>query len=98
MQVADVGKVLGSVSKMTKANNTIIFSAGRSIITSDPNGMVAEAAIKASRPQDTTELVEQNGVYTFDMWVPRKAINEVQGEDEHYNNDSSFTWLEDEVY
>ena len=83
MQVADVSKILGSVSKMTKAKNTIIFSAGKSIITSDPEGRVAEAAIKASRPENTTELRESNGVYTFDLWIPRKngeTINEVQDE------------------
>ena len=65
MQVADVGKVLGSVSRMTEANNTIIFSKGKSIITSDPTGEVAAAAIRAAKPERTTELKKVNGVYTF---------------------------------
>ena len=70
MQVADVSKPLGAVGKMTDASNTIIFSKGRSVITSDLDGKVAKAAFAACKEADTTELNKKNGVYTFDMWVP----------------------------
>ena len=72
IQVAEVNKVLGSVGKMTEAGNTIIFSNGKSIITSDPDGSVAAAAFKAAKAEQTTELRKDNGVYTFDMWLPRQ--------------------------
>ena len=38
IQVADVHKTLASVGKMTEAGNTIIFSKGKSIITTDKDG------------------------------------------------------------
>ena len=103
MQVAEVGKVLGSVSKMTEANNTIIFSKGKSIITSDPTGEVAAAAIKAARPEGTTELEKRNGVYTFDMWIPKSELEmeEAPRQEDNYHNvgniSQDFTWLDDEV-
>ena len=106
MQVADVSKPLGSVSKMTKAENTVIFSKGRSVITSDPGGKIAEAAFRMCRQECTTQLEEKNGVYSFDMWI-RKERGEVEEaaacNENSYNeigcvNDSSgFTWLEDAV-
>ena len=66
---------------MTDADNTIIFSKGKSIITSDPDGEIANAAIGMARPEKTTELEKKNGVYTFDMWINRHATNyEAPGE------------------
>ena len=106
IQVADVSKTLGSVGKMTEAENTIIFSKGRSIITSDPGGKIAEAAFKQCRPEITTELEKKNGVYTFDMWVPtvsKAENNYCQGQggggDNYHNvgSVSGFAWLDDEV-
>ena len=102
MQVVDVKKVLGSVGRMTDANNTIIFSKGKSIITSDPYGAVARAGISAANPNCTTELEKRNGVYTFDMWIP--AANENSDDKVAENNNyheigavSDFAWLEDKV-
>ena len=111
IQVADVHKTLASVGKMTDADNTIIFSKGRSIITADKDGKVAEAAIKMAKPQHTTELEKKNGVYTFDMWIksqrnyyqpPGTIINtEAPSSTSNYQNfaaiSSDFAWLEDEV-
>ena len=112
MQVADVSKPLGSVSKMTKAENTVIFSKGRSIITSDPGGKIAEAAFKLCKPDSTTQLEEKNGVYSFDMWIRREQRG-VEEEGNSSSNDGGssssyqeigsisgsqgFTWLEDDV-
>ena len=101
IQVAEVNKVLGSVGKMTEAGNTIIFSKTRSVITSDPDGSIAEAAIKNAKMDRTTELQKKNGVYTFDMWIPTSG--EISGDNtgtDNYNeigNISDFAWLEDEV-
>ena len=55
IQVADVHKTLASVGKMTEAGNTIIFSKGKSIITSDRDGKIANAAICVAQPENTTE-------------------------------------------
>ena len=82
---------------MTEAGDTIIFRKRHSIITSDSDGRVADAAIKACKPENTTELVEKNGVYTFDMWIPRDdrrrvTINAVHDAE---IRDQGFAWLED---
>ena len=108
IQVADVHKTLASVGRMTDADNTIIFSKGRSIITSDPDGEVAGAAFRACKPMKTTELEKKNGVYTFDMWIERQADNYQspgqtfeRGQTNTYHNigaiTGDFAWLEDEV-
>ena len=60
---------------MTDANNTIIFSKGRSIITSDKDGKVANAAFAAANPINTTELEKKGGAYTFDMWINKQSTN-----------------------
>ena len=96
IQAADVTKVLGSVSRMTEAKNTIMFSNGRSIIVSDPDGRVAEAAIRAARPELTTELTKKNGVYSFDMYVPAAKYNYEDAKVPTINA-TSFAWLEDEL-
>ena len=105
IQVADVHKTLASVGKMTDAGNTIIFSKGRSIIATDKEGEVAKAAIKAAKPNQTTELEKRNGVYTFDMWVNKDQTNYVPrttlGRSINYQNigavSQDFAWLDDEV-
>ena len=102
IQVADVNKTLASVGMMTDADNTIIFSKGRSIITSDKGGKIADAAIKLANPANTTELQKKNGVYTFDMWLKRQASNYTPpaAEASNYKNIgavSTFSWLDDEV-
>ena len=45
---------------MTEVDNAIIFSKGKSIITSDPTGEIAAAAIKLAKPSKTTELEKKN--------------------------------------
>ena len=49
MQIADVKKTLGSVSKMNDAGNTIIFNRGHSRITPDLDGKIMQAAINAAK-------------------------------------------------
>ena len=107
--MADVHKTLASVGKMTDAENTIIFSKGRSVITSDPEGKVAEAAFKACKPAKTTELEKRNGVYAFDIWLDNHATNyqapgmacETSQTQTNYKNiaeiSRDFAWLDDEV-
>ena len=110
IQVADVHKTLASVGRMTEAGNTIIFSQGKSIITSDKDGAIANAAISKARPENTTELEKKNGVYTFDMWINAQsanyppptsgAISNSVNKDNYQNIGaitSDFAWLEDEV-
>ena len=91
IQVADVKKTLASVGKMTDADNTIIFSKGRSIITADKSGDVARAALDAANPRTTTELEKKNGVYSCDIWLhnlgnqfPNPCNNAVQEENNNY--------------
>lgn len=55
MQVADISKVVGSVSEMTQAKSTLILSAGKIILTGDPAGEAAFAATRASKPETTTD-------------------------------------------
>ena len=94
---------------MTEAGNTIIFSRGKSIITSDKDGTIANTAINVAKPEHTTELDKKNGVYTFDMWIntqsgnyppPATAISNSNTCGD-YNNigsiTSGFAWLDDEV-
>ena len=68
-------KTLASVGKMTDAGNTLIFSKGKSIITSDKGGKTAATAISAAKPEQTSELEQESGVYTFDMWFSSQAEN-----------------------
>ena len=109
IQVADVKKTLASVGKMTDADNTIIFSKGRSIITADKSGDVARAALDAANPRTTTELEKKNGVYSFDIWLhklgnefPSPCNSAVQEKSKNYKNIASisqdFHWLDDEVF
>ena len=105
IQVADVHKTLASVGRMTDANNTIIFSKGRSIITSDKDGKVANAAFKAVNPINTTELEKRGGVYTFDMWINKQSTNYTPPGTSitatNYKDigtiSQDFGWLDDEV-
>ena len=57
VQVADVKKMLGSVSRMCDANNQVVFDNDGSYIKNKVNGRV-------------TKLDRRNGVYKFDMWIP----------------------------
>ena len=90
---------------MTDADNTVIFSKGKSIITSDPDGRIAAAAIKLADPTKTTVLDKKNGVYTFDMWIPKAgdiSMSEKQQTNycSNYQNIGSvsdFAWLDDQV-
>ena len=90
---------------MTDAENTIIFSKRRSVITSDPGGRVAEAAFRACKVDHTTELEKKNGVYTFDLWIPeeggiKQEGNQGRNENNYHNigHVSDFTWLDDDVF
>ena len=75
VQLAKVKKLLGSVSKMNEADNTIIFSKGRSAIIPDKDGKKAEKLINETRKEDVTELRQERGVYVFDLWIPGSANN-----------------------
>ena len=55
-QVADVKKALGSVSKLVRSNNRVVF---------DPSGSYTESLDDGS----VVPLREDNGVYVFDAWV-----------------------------
>ena len=67
VQMADVSKVLGSVSKFEDAGNTVVFSKKGSYIENDATGA-------------KTQLFRENGVYYFDMWIPiREDLNVISG-------------------
>ena len=55
-QVAEVGKALGSVSKMVHCGNRVVF---------DPSGSYIESLTDGS----VLPLREHNGVYVLDAWV-----------------------------
>ena len=65
------------------------------------------AAGDAAVPKDTQELVEENGTYKFDLWLPIDPLTDYEGQkaygttDGSYHNvgsvQSGFTWLEDEL-
>ena len=66
MQVAGVMKVLASVSRMTRANNRVVFySEGSYILNKTTN--------------KRTPLKENNGVYVVNVWVKRKEEWPQQG-------------------
>ena len=76
IQVADVGKVLGSVREMVHHGNRVVFdvdSNGRSIsyLESKSTGM-------------KTAIHERNGTFQFDIKVPRRkggGVEEVRGQE-----------------
>ena len=71
MQCAGVKKVLGSVSKMVEANNTIIFSKDKSVIMPDPGSRLARRAIGGADQSTITELQKNRGVYKFCLLAPK---------------------------
>ena len=95
---------------MTEAGNTIIFRKRKSIITTDRDCKIANPAINAAKPENTTELEKKNGVYTFDMWLEAAGSN-CQAPGNYYEDHNrgcdnyqnigeisrDFTWLEDAV-
>ena len=60
MQVADVTKVLASVSRMTKANNRVVFDSEGSYILNNTTNR-------------RTPLTEKNGVYVVNVWVKKEG-------------------------
>ena len=66
---------------------------------------IANTAINAAKPENTTELEKRNGVYTFDMWLEKTNSNNYSPPGENYDNyyqnigeiSRDFTWLEDVV-
>ena len=98
IQCAEVKKVLGSVSRMNEAGNTVIFSKGRSAIIRDPNSEIAERAIREAKAERTTELRREKGVYKFDLWIPGgEEINEIHEETESEEITEGFAWLDGEI-
>ena len=93
IQCADVKKVLGSVGRMNEAENTVIFSKGRSVIIKDPNSEIAKKAISMAKKERITELRRDKGVFKFDVWVP-SGDNRPQV---IAGIDQSFTWLEGDL-
>ena len=55
---------------MNEADNTIVFSKGRSVIIPDKGGNIANEIISKANRESITELRKERGVYVFDMWVP----------------------------
>ena len=59
-QVCPVTKTLGSVSRMTKAGNRVVFNA-----EGDPEGSYIENKWTGAH----TYMRQENGVYLFDAWI-----------------------------
>ena len=57
VQVAEVKKPLGSVYRMTKEGNKIVFEDGNNYILNKRTGRIIG-------------LEERNGAYVFNLWVP----------------------------
>ena len=68
MQVADVKKILGSVSKMCDAGNTVIFIKNGGKVINDVTGQ--ETCIK-----------REGGLYTITLWVPTNGKENDKKED-----------------
>ena len=75
IQMANIKKVLGSVSKMNDAGNTVIFSKGRSVVVPDPDSRLVSQVLQSVAEDDVTELRRENGTFKFDIWV-KKKVNE----------------------
>ena len=92
MQCADVTKVLGSASRITEADNTVIFSNGKSAIIKDPGAKIANKIISEADRNTTTELRKDKGVYKFDIYVEKEkeaeTIKEVS---------QDFAWLDSDL-
>ena len=59
-QVCDVNKPLMSVSKLVAAGHTVSFAPSGSYVTNDSTG-------------ESIELVERNGMYMLNLWVPASS-------------------------
>ena len=66
IQMANIKKVLGSVSKMNDAGNTVIFSKGRSVVITDPESKLVHQMLQSVAEEDVTELRRENG--TVGKW------------------------------
>ena len=60
MQVGDVTRVLGAVSRMTQAGNRVVFDNDGSYVQNKQTG-------------HRTEIELRNGEYKLDMWIPKAA-------------------------
>ena len=54
IQMANIKKVLGSVSKMNDAGNTVIFSKGRSVVITDPESRLVHRMSQSVSEEDVT--------------------------------------------
>ena len=77
IQMANIKKVLGSVSKMNDAGNTVIFSKGRSVVVPDPDSRLVSQVLQSVSEDDVTELRRENGTFKFDIWVKKKVSEKV---------------------
>ena len=93
MQCADVKKVLGSVGRISEAENTVVFSKGMSAIIKDPGAQLADKLIASAKPERVTKLRKDKGVFKFDVWVPN--YKEENGEIGQIERD--FGWLDGEL-
>jgi len=85
VQCADVRKPLGPVGRMCDADNRVVFDNEGSYIIN-------------KKTRKVTPMVKENGVYTFELWVPgdeqvEKPINSISK-----SSKSGFTWLDDEAW
>ena len=83
MQVCDVTKPLGSGRAMLQAGNRVIFDKGGSFIENKASGV-------------RTNIEDRNGVFVFDIWVPR--VNECGGNEQQSSGYNGKYWkaLEDQ--
>ena len=76
IQMANIKKVLGSVSKMNDAGNTVIFSKGRSVVITDPESKLVHQMLQSVDEEEVTELRRENGTFKFDIWVKKKVSDQ----------------------
>ena len=66
MQVAEVTTPLGSVRAFVRAGNRVVFDEEESYIENKATGV-------------RTDIEDRNGVYMFDLWIPRGKSQNSQG-------------------
>ena len=82
MQVCDVTKPLGSVRAMLQAGNRVIFDDKGSFIENKATGI-------------RTNIEDRNGVFMFDIWVPRDSGQQGSSQPQNGYNGKYFQALVD---
>ena len=70
IQVAEVKKILGSVEKIISAGNRVVFD------------LYEGSYIQNKRTSTKTQVYRKNGVFQFDVYVPKRKGRGQSGQDQ----------------